>query len=447
METNEAIPTSARKKVFVVANLYHASPRIPALCKFLPKHGWDPTVLTPRLKNIEGVFNAPSKEVLSQIKIVEVGEPVIYEERKKESRTATMAQTANRIANKIDPSVGSPLSRRIERLYWSTYSLANFPDPDKGWKEPALEKARELMGRVRYDLILSSSSPVITHIVAEELSREYGIPWVAELRDLWSQNHNLPSGRTVRRMTTRLERIVLGKAEALVTVNPSMAEELATLHKDKRIFSFTNGYDPSIPVKGLEKSSKFIMTYTGQIYRGKQDPSLVLEAVSRLIDRGKVDRTELEIRFFGPWNEDVDKLTKEMRLEGVVRQMGVVPREESYRRQRESSVLLSFSWEDAERFGVVTLKFYEYLGSGRPILVTKGKPEDVVVKIIESTRCGKVAFNLEETEDAILSYFNEFKKTGRVACNCVASEVARYSYENIAKDYAALLDLVIGKVP
>lgn len=34
------------KKVLIVANLFHASPRIPGLAKYLPEFGWQPIILT-----------------------------------------------------------------------------------------------------------------------------------------------------------------------------------------------------------------------------------------------------------------------------------------------------------------------------------------------------------------------------------------------------------------
>ncbi|PIQ92590.1 MAG: hypothetical protein COY73_01870 [Candidatus Nealsonbacteria bacterium CG_4_10_14_0_8_um_filter_37_14] len=34
------------KKVLIIANLFHASPRIPILAKYLSDFGWEPTILT-----------------------------------------------------------------------------------------------------------------------------------------------------------------------------------------------------------------------------------------------------------------------------------------------------------------------------------------------------------------------------------------------------------------
>jgi len=36
---------------------------------------------------------------------------------------------------------------------------------------------------------ISSSPPVSTHLIASQLSKEQPIPWIADLRDLWTQNH------------------------------------------------------------------------------------------------------------------------------------------------------------------------------------------------------------------------------------------------------------------
>jgi len=430
------------KKIFMVANLYHASPRIPSLCKYLPRYGWEPTILTPRITSYEGVFNAPSADVLSLIHVVEVGEPVFYE-KKKESKVSSLANKGKGLVNKIDPSENSELSRKIDRLYWSAYSMANYPDADRGWKEPALEKARRILAEENFDALLSSSSPVTTHLIAHELKEEYKIPWIAEFRDLWSQNYNLAGGRMMRKRTARLEKEVIKTADALVTVNPHVAADLGRLHVDKRVFSFTNGYDPLLRVPESESPRKFTMAYTGQIYKGKQDPSMVVEAVKRLIDEGSVPRDQIEIRFYGPKNDDLERMTHQAGLEDVVHAFGVVTRNESYQHQREAHLLLYFSWEDEQHLGIVATKFYEYLGSGRPILVTKAKPDDEVVRIIGETACGKIAYDLDQTASAILEFYREYLTTREVRGACNPAEVAKYSYASIAEGYAQMLDDLI----
>jgi len=73
------------------------------------------------------------------------------------------------------------------------------------------------------------------------------------------------------------------------------------LHKDKRIFCITNGYDiddfPDIPVKLTET---FTITYTGTLYSGKRDPSMLFDAVEQLTNNKKINRELIEIRYLVP---------------------------------------------------------------------------------------------------------------------------------------------------
>ena len=49
------------KKVLVIANLFHASPRIPGLVKYLPEFGWQPIILTTHIgENLESRFGPPN---------------------------------------------------------------------------------------------------------------------------------------------------------------------------------------------------------------------------------------------------------------------------------------------------------------------------------------------------------------------------------------------------
>jgi len=49
------------KKVLIIANLCHTSPRVRGLAKYLPEFGWEPIVVTPHCSQVAG----------SQLRIIE----------------------------------------------------------------------------------------------------------------------------------------------------------------------------------------------------------------------------------------------------------------------------------------------------------------------------------------------------------------------------------------
>ena len=66
------------------------------------------------------------------------------------------------------------------------------PDPYVAWYRPALAAARSLATTSTFDAVLSTSMPYTAHLVAKTLCAERRLPWLADLRDPWTDNHFLP---------------------------------------------------------------------------------------------------------------------------------------------------------------------------------------------------------------------------------------------------------------
>ncbi|MDD1771117.1 MAG: glycosyltransferase [Methanomassiliicoccales archaeon] len=431
-------------KALVLSNLYHSTPRIPALCKYLPAHGWEPTIITPRIDASGKTHVALPTRDLGRLRIVQVGEETTYEERKGRSGAHGVVRILNDAVDKINPSPDSDIKAMVERNYWRAYTIKNFPDPERGWEAPLTEAARKLLRDERFDAILSSSSPVITHIAAGKLREEFGLPWVADLRDLWSQNHNLPMGKVLRAMTSNLERTTLAKASALVTVSPTWADDLRSLHRRDKVYCITNGFDPEDVVEVKARPGKFTITYTGQVYPGKQDPGLTIIAIMMLLYEGNVRRDEFELRFYGPRNETVDGLASELGLGGIVNQYGPVTRMASLERQWESHLLLLMDWDDRTQPGVIPLKFFEYLHTRNPMLVTGGNKAGVVAQMVRDTGCGKNTRTVDETAEAIGAFLAKFREgswSREIACDTAKS--SKFAFPSLAGDYAVVLDSVL----
>ena len=139
-----------------------------------------------------------------------------------------------------------------------------------------------------------------------------------------------------------------------------MTEKLKMLHKGKRIYAITHGFDPEKMSDGKANlTSKFTITYTGQIYT-KHNPSKLLVALKDLISERVIDPKDVDVRFYGPENNLLAKKIEEYGLSAVVRQCGVVPREISFEKQRESQLLLLLKWEDPRERGLYSGKVFDF---------------------------------------------------------------------------------------
>lgn len=351
----------------------------------------------------------------------------------------------------LQEQLGVPLKLRFARNSWtSRFSTAlkgmvAFPDEHKAWKPIALEAARKLLGQAKVEALLSSSSPVTAHLVARELRSSFRLPWLAELRDLWTQNHNYPYGRIRRYFERRLERKTLACADALVTVSAPWAEELRRLHGRDRVYSIPNGFDPERLSQGpASLTPEFTITYTGTLYAGKQNPQKLLLVLQKLLLQGQINSEILKVRFYGPKSPWLAAEIDRFGLSSVVEQKGPVPREESFRKQRESQVLLIFYWEDPGVTGWYPLKAFEYLAAQRPILAFGASRENVLKDLMTETRAGIYCQDVDEIGGAILQAFREFRQRGFVPYDGDLEKIRRYSYREMARKLAEVLDRIAG---
>jgi hypothetical protein len=417
------------KNVLIIAHLFHASPRIPGLAKYLPKFGWQPIILTVPLGENPSSHFGPPDDFRKNNKVIETGGYISSYGKK---------HLTSKKYSKIRPI--------LKFLYRYYREIAQYPDSEIGWKPFAIEAAQALFEHENIDAMISCSSPVTVHIIARELKNDHDVPWIADFRDLWTQNHNYQYSSLRKMCEGRLEIKTLAPADALVTVSPLWTGKLQTLHKGKEAYTITNGFDQEKMSNGRTKlTSKFTITYTGQIYKENQDPSKILVVLKDLLSQRAIDPKEIEVRFYGPVDEQLSAQIEELGLSQIVKQLDVVSREASLEKQRESQVLLLFDWEDPAEKGVIPGKIFEYFAALRPILATGGFSGNVVEMLLNKTGAGKHCMTVEDIKRNLLTLYSEYKTKGVVAYSGDVEKIKKYSYLEMARKFAEILDHLTQK--
>ena len=123
----------------------------------------------------------------------------------------------------------------IDRLVYLPWEIITYPDPMRGWYKHAVQAGDKLLQSEQIDAILSSSYPVTCHLIAKTLAEKYQIPWIADLRDLWTQNpysnHCAP-----RRLAERNLELRHLASECTATVS-SLWQALSRLHAQTGMLS------------------------------------------------------------------------------------------------------------------------------------------------------------------------------------------------------------------
>jgi glycosyltransferase involved in cell wall biosynthesis len=211
------------------------------------------------------------------------------------------------------------------------------------------------------------------------------------------------------------------------------------LHKNKKVYTITNGYDPDQLNPGTPLSKKFSITYTGRLYREHQDPTPFFRTLKVLIDEKAIDPSVTEIHFFGDYEGWLIEDIKKYHLENIIQLHGQISREESIQKQRESQVLLLFTWNDPGQKGVYTGKVFDYLAARRPILAI-GLQGSVLDDLLNQTRAGLNISAEAEIKAYILQLYREYLERGFVKYFGIPMEIEKYSHREMAKKFAEVLD-------
>jgi hypothetical protein len=420
------------KKVLIIGYFWpyrNGSGRIIGLARYLSKFGWEPIILTGPLE----------KKPLPEFRVVETDFRCFLGSWTDIFGFNSKKDISDQFKEKLEDKP-TKLKQILRRIYWLIQEIAAYPDENKGWKKFALKDAQELIEKEKIDAVISVW-PVTSHIVAKELKEKYKIPWLADLPDLWSQNHDYHYSFLRRIFDRRIERKTLKSADALTTVTEPWADKLKKSYPNKKIYAISHGFDPALlNNKEAGLTQRFTITYTGQIYHKKQKPEKLLLALKNLVSKGILDANDIEVRFYGPLKDWLDDEIKNNFLGLIVRQYGLIPDGLSFESQKESQVLLLLNWENKEEKGVCPMKIFSYLASKRPILATGGSKGDVVDKILSATKAGVYAVSEEEIESCLKDWYLEYKKNGKVGFLGDIGEINKYSHAEMARRFVSILD-------
>lgn len=329
----------------------------------LPRHGWQPIVVTPR----EGMYHRPEEGWQSPGGIEVV--------RTASLELSRVARGAYRAAMRGE----APQSAHVEPLHagrvggWLRQLLREFayvPDAQIGWLPFALRASAQVVERHRPRVVYTSSVPYTSHLVGRALKRRYGIPWVAEFRDLWTGSQAGGAGTWIRRaVDARLEDELVREATAVVVTTAESASglvEAVPALDPAKVNVIPNAYDASAhpPRRSPGPDRPFTLVSAGTLIAGLQDPAPLL-AAAHAVDRDRPG--SIRITVLGPpgvWESALARVGAPphlLDLRGVIAP-GAVPEALSL----ASCVLILVPGQAFDR--VLLGKTMEWLGSGVPAL-------------------------------------------------------------------------------
>lgn len=273
-------------------------------------------------------------------------------------------------------------------------------DVRSGWARAAKRIGDEL--GTDFDVVVSTYGPDSAHKIAAQFKKcNPSIFWVADYRDLWSQNARVNSSRLFRLLMKRKELNVVGKADLFTTVSDELASTLASLVSKQPRIVF-NGFESEIDESVCKGKMRIVdgclrIVYTGRIYPGKRSPLALVKAIDYLIRSDLISSGQICIDFYGSNTEVVEDDLKSD-YSSIVRHHGHVPYARSIELQREAGLLLMLESGDDDSKGFLTGKLFEYIASGRPVISIGSRRDSAIARLLHRTGCGKC---YEEDEHTI----------------------------------------------
>ncbi len=380
------------KKALVVSYVFPpmaavGGQRVVGFCKYLPEFGWKPVVLTVK----KGVNSSWDYSQLESVREITTYRSISFEPA---IRRAVKDKSKIVYSKAVDSQAASnerlSLARRIKRF---VKYLISVPDFAIFWIPFGIVRGLRVIRMEKISVIVSTSPPVSSHIIASILARITGLPHVADFRDLWTLNHVYHENRYpeyVKKYDRFWERFVLRGADWVTTASPGftgqMKERFNQILGD-RVWTITNGFDygeiarqdkPSVNNDGFMR-----FLYAGSLY-SQFNPVFFLESLADWLKNNMTRKVRCD--FYGDSDYDYSRYAAELGLGDVVFFHRYKSRSELLPMLSRADCLLLFLGFDPSCANVIPAKLFEYMASGRPILALA--PRGVTADIISRYEAG-----------------------------------------------------------
>jgi glycosyltransferase involved in cell wall biosynthesis len=434
------------KKVLIIAYYFPPSggpgvQRVLKNVKYLRNYGWEPIVLTVENGQFPAIDESLFKEIPQDTKVfrTKIFEPYdLY--RKFTGKGKNVALDVNNIKKEGQKR---SLTESIAEFIRATFFI---PDARIGWKKYAVKEGLKIIESEGINAIYSSSPPYTCSLIAKELKCTTKLPWIAGLRDPWTDFLTTPKRWFLPKMIDKsMERSVFRNADfvecAWEGIKKDALIKYPTFDAEKFIH-IPNGYDSAdFPDVVYEKNEVFTITYTGSMY-GRRNPQTLFNAINELLSESKIEKEKFKFRFIGRFGAEIEEMFELSGFKGQIEIISYMPHSESIKNLFLSDVLLLIVDESKESKEIVPGKVYEYLGVKKAILAIAPQKSAIAV-LIKETNSGLIAHQdeIDLIKNNFLKFYNNFYNNKQLI-DINEKAVDKYERKNSAQQLANLLNSI-----
>ncbi|HOF86904.1 MAG TPA: hypothetical protein PLZ36_02210 [Armatimonadota bacterium] len=344
---------------------------------WLPKYGWEPTLIT-------GAWGGGKRNVVA-----------VPHEGPLHRLRARMAP------GKPRPDAGASSFANIGQ------ALADWYDGHLGWSSRV---AREAIGRFqkrRIDLVCATCAPFALAYAAQQIAGVLRCPYVVDMQE------PLPAYLEAASPRHWLLRAI-AQATAVTIASPSCATAALTRAR--------KNYPPVCVLGGIwrreafcaRETEQFTLLHAGRLHRQARNPEALFEALATLAMELPEFRADTRVRFIGPDSPYAALAPAYKNVADFCALDDALPAESMPAVLQDASVLLILNGADGRYAEPVTGKFFDYLPFAAPILAIGGTP-GLPAELLAWTGAGGWAGTVEEITEAIRGHYLAWK-AARLVC-------------------------------
>lgn len=304
----------------------------------------------------------------------------------------------------------------------------------KSWSKDTLHLLNEKHYQNRFDVIISSFSPIEPHTIAIHFKKQNpGVLWVADMRDEMSKNPTITTAEKNR--LRQMEKTINHYADVITTVSSPILDDFRTLIPNVKTYQeIRNGFDHNINEKN-KKNNVFTVGYVGRFY-GEISPKTFFEAWLNLKQKHNFN---MKVKMIGT----IKTFHIPKQLASAIEIQKPVDYLEAIKAMQymDANLLVHPS---GKRKGVYTGKLFDYISVGKPVIGVIDK-NDVAAELIEKLNCGYIAdfYDVKEIESILFQAYTDWKND--VVKRATDEEIAQLHRKNEVKKLAKLIEQLIAQ--
>ncbi len=407
--------------------------RITRIVKHLIKNGWEPIILTSQHAAIP-VKKEETDPIYQNVKTYRsnIIEPTfLFKKNTTSSEKMTNASFF----------LAKDLNFKQKIIRWIRLNLF-IPDAKILWYPFAVKKGKAIIKQEKPDIILSTSPPPTTQLIARKLAKWSNLNWIADFRDPWTNIYYyelLRISSISKKINSILEKKVLNSASSVVTVSDNFFPDHKNL--DKKHIQLTNGYDEDDLKKisiSQQKNNKFTIQYLGSLKTNQFFKNFLHTLQDLNKEPSYQNRIKLEIAGY------VDPLIKDYiktELADIpIAIKGYLTHTEAIQQMAQADLLILAIGKGKKSKNVISTKLFEYLMVKKPILAF-GDIAGSANQILIETNTGKM-FSYgayKEVKEFITKHYANWNNNIDIF-QPNHDKIKKYSFSHITQQYIKIME-------